>query len=123
MNCVYPNRHKVKHGSTIQALLRNDYRKNPHLYEFRQASECKTYQLGKSMTWDEFVAMPDDLKYMYVKDIRKKFNTPDEELANAFGVSRRRLNTWFRKLELSARNSDEGYDREGFMSWWNSNGG
>ena len=39
--------------------------------------ECKTYKLGAPMSWDEFNKMPDDLKVMYIKNLRKKFNVPD----------------------------------------------
>lgn len=48
--------------------------------------ECKTYKLGAPMTWEKFSEMPDDLKKMYIKNLRKKFNVPDEELAGMLGV-------------------------------------
>ena len=43
--------------------------------------ECKTYKLGEPMTWEKFSEMPDDLKAMYIKSLRKKFNVPDQQLA------------------------------------------
>lgn len=48
--------------------------------------ECKTYRLGAPMSWDEFSEMPDDLKAMYIKNRRKKFNATDMELAADMGV-------------------------------------
>lgn len=48
--------------------------------------ECKTYKLGAPMTWSKFIEMPDDLKVMYIKSLRKKFNVPDLDLATVMGV-------------------------------------
>jgi len=48
--------------------------------------ECKTYHLGRAMDWTTYIEMPSDLKKMYIKKLRAKFNVPDENLAEAMGV-------------------------------------
>ena len=110
-----------KRISTLQYFLQNDHKRNRHLYDINSASECKTYRLGSSMTWGDFVDMPDDLKYIYIKDTRKKFNVPDEDFAKVFKVCLDEFRFWISHLDLSARN-DAGadYDRERFISWWNN---
>lgn len=87
--------------------------------------EVKTYRLGEPMTWDEFCVMPDDLKYMYINDLRKKFGVPDEALADAFGVrhdkfSKRISNLGMKKWKatLDGYNWYETADHEKFNAWW-----
>jgi hypothetical protein len=50
--------------------------------------ECKSYRLNSPMTWNEFKSMPDDLKVMYIKALRKAYNVPDKYIAEMMGVSR-----------------------------------
>ena len=87
--------------------------------------EVKTYRLGKPMTWEGFTELPDDLKKMYIKELRKKFNVPDEELAAAFGIeddefSKCVLNLGIgsRKASLYSSNWYESEDHEKFKDWW-----
>jgi hypothetical protein len=48
--------------------------------------ECKSYRMNEPMTWEQFNEMPDDLKVLYIKAIRNKYQTPDAALADAMGV-------------------------------------
>ena len=84
--------------------------------------ECKTYRLGAPMDWDEFSAMPDDLKAMYVKNLRRKFSIPDEALATVMGVDISVFNECLRGLKLSVSPSNPywyGTDDHGrFATWW-----
>ena len=34
------------------------------------SGECKSYRLNSPMSWDEFKAMPDDIKITYIKLLR-----------------------------------------------------
>lgn len=87
--------------------------------------ECKTYRLGSPMSWTEFKDMPNDLKVMYIKKLRKKFNIPDEELAVAMGVDILEFQLCLHKLGLSSRhaivNGCNWYDTDDhgrFQTWW-----
>lgn len=43
--------------------------------------EVKSYHLNDPMTWREFRALPDDIKIIYIKLLREKFNVPDKVIA------------------------------------------
>lgn len=51
--------------------------------------ETKTYRLNDPMDWKEYKAMPDDIRVLYVKALREKFNVPDRRIAEMLGVSQR----------------------------------
>ena len=36
----------------------------------KMSGECKSYRLNSPMSWDEFKAMPDDIKITYIKLLR-----------------------------------------------------
>lgn len=86
-------------------------------------SEVVTYRMGAPMNWTEFSAMSDDLKKMHIKNLRKKFNVPDEELAISMGVNNRKFNDCLKAIKLSPC-SASGYDWyntencERFQTWW-----
>lgn len=85
--------------------------------------EVKTYRMGSPMNWSEFSAMPDDLKKMYIKNLRKKFNVPDEELAISMGVKLADFTKCLKSIKLSPCSSS-GYDWYNtdncgrFQTWW-----
>ena len=87
--------------------------------------ECKTYRLGAPMSWDEFSKMPDDLKAMYIKSLREKFNVPDEELAASMGVDIWSFTDGLKTIKLKPRHwGIDGYnwystdDCGRFVTWW-----
>lgn len=83
--------------------------------------ECKTYKLGAPMTWDEFSKMPDDLKAMYIKSLRKKFNVPDEELAVAMGIDILAFNECLKSIKVKSFAVPDWYatdDHGRFLTWW-----
>lgn len=88
-------------------------------------SEVKTYRMGSPMKWEEFNAMPDDLKKMYIKKLRKDFNVPDEELAVAMGVDIWKFVACCKSIKLAPNHigTDDrawyGTDDCGrFQTWW-----
>ena len=84
-------------------------------------SECKTYRMNEPMTWDEFKAMPDDLKISYVKGLREKFRVPACEIAMMMGVNPPTFNKYLRCLGIAegrgSSGNGRGWDREGFEVW------
>lgn len=85
--------------------------------------ECKTYKLGAPMTWDEFSKMPDDLKAMYIKSLRRKFTVPDEELATFMEVDIQVFTECLANIKVHRfRAKDRSWwtsDHHGrFVAWW-----
>lgn len=93
--------------------------------------EVKTYRMGSPMNWEEFNAMPEDLKKMYIKKLRKDFNVPDEVLAMAMGVDIQKFDKCLETIRLGRLNgltcsysNPDGYnwydtdDHGRFCTWW-----
>lgn len=85
------------------------------------SGECKSYRLNDPMTWLEFISMPDDLKVTYIKLLRQKFNVPDKNIAEMFGVCKDHVCRTFKNLGLqrTVRTSHPKWDKEGFYAWVN----
>ena len=85
-------------------------------------SECKSYRMNDPMTWEQFKAMPDDLKVIYIKALRNKYNVPDTYIANMFGVVNSAASKLFNDLGLGVGKSRSGrckWDKDGFLTWCN----
>lgn len=85
--------------------------------------EVKTYRLGSPMNWEEFSAMPDDLKKMYIKKLRGMFTVPDEALATAMGVDISKFTDCLKSIKLSSLTCKDHswYDTDNngrFQTWW-----
>lgn len=82
---------------------------------------CKSYRMNEPMTWEEFKAMPDDLKKEYIKGLRQKYNVPDNELAKMFGVSGYPVFKCFEELGLGQGKNGRKrtWDSAGFYTWKN----
>ncbi len=81
--------------------------------------ECKSFRLNEPMKWDEFKAMPDDIKATYIKLIRQKFNPPNTMIAQMMGVSEMTVRRELKKLGLEAiqRSGRMKWDKDGFYAW------
>ena len=62
--------------------------------------ECKSYRMNEPMTWAQFMEMPDDLKVLYIKAIRKKYQTPDCILALGMDVPAATFSAKMRELGI-----------------------
>ena len=85
--------------------------------------ECKTYKLGTPMSWNEFNEMPDDLKVMYIKNLRKKFNVPDQQLAVFMDVDIQVFTEYLNTIKVKPfRAKDRSWwatdDHGRFVTWW-----
>lgn len=107
-------------GRRGPAKLPSDYLTEKQLRAMN--GEVETYRLGAPMNWAEFKAMPDDLKVVYIKKLRKLYSVPDEELANAMGVDISEFNRCLGKLRLGTRvGTPEWYGTDEcgrFHTWW-----
>ena len=82
--------------------------------------ECKSFRLNDPMTWAEFRSMPEDIQVTYIKLLREKFNVPDKNLAEMFGITKDSISRVFKKMGLQ-RNvhiSHPKWDKDGFYAWW-----
>lgn len=82
--------------------------------------ELKTYRLNDPMTWEEFKALPDDIKKIYIKAIQEKFNPFDRDIARTlFGVHPSTFLDVLKRLGMCHGNVDRGrqWDKAGFEAW------
>ena len=63
--------------------------------------DVKSYNLNRSMTWEEFRSMPQDLQIMYIKKLRNEFGVPDIVLSKAMGICKSSFSKAMRELNLS----------------------
>lgn len=85
--------------------------------------EVKSYRLNEPMTWGEFMAMPDDIKIVYIKMLRHKFNVPGKYIAEMMGTNPAYYSKEIGRLGISEGKNCRGrytpWDREGFVAWCN----
>lgn len=84
--------------------------------------ECKSYNLRKPMSWEQFKAMPNDLQIAYIKWIREYFGAPDKWIGSAlFGVSQKTISMYILDLKLNVgKNCGNGrkkWEKESFLAW------
>ena len=82
--------------------------------------ECKSYRLNQPMKWAEFKSMPDDVKIIYIKAIREKYNAPDTYIAKMLGIGQSMIVKEMRRLGISNGKDRSGrikWDKAGFLAW------
>ena len=62
--------------------------------------EVKHYNINSPMKWKEFKALPDDIKIMYIKAIRERFDAPDKEIAKMLGTHQQTFSTMVGQLGI-----------------------
>lgn len=82
--------------------------------------ECKSFRLNEPMSWQEFKAMPDDIKITYIKLLRQKFSCPDSKIGEMMGADKNQISRMFKKLGLNQGKTKKkvNWDKEGFYAWW-----
>ena len=81
--------------------------------------DVKSYKLNEPMSYAEFKALPDDIKKIYIKTLRSKFNVPDKHIAQMMDVKPSALGYTLGKLGVSNgnKNSKMVWDRDGWSEW------
>ena len=82
--------------------------------------EVKSYRMNDPMTWTEFKELPDDLKVIYIKALREKFNVPDAAIAEMMGVPAYTLSRYFKYYGLARGKVAGGntpWQKEAFLAW------
>lgn len=78
------------------------------------------FNLNKPMSWEEFKALPDDLKITYIKKLRERFDIPNNAIAEMLGVHAATLCGYLKCLGLGVgKNAGGGrkWDKDGFAEW------
>lgn len=86
------------------------------------SGECKSYRLNEPMNWNEFKAMPDDLKVTYIKLLREKYGVPDCKIADMMGVNKVTMSSEIKRIGLGHGEKHGGYktwNKDGFYAWAN----
>ena len=105
---------RVSHGGPVR--LPSDYMTKKELNAMN--GEVITYPMNDPLTWAEFNELPDDIKGLYVKALRERYNVPDNALAQMFGVDRTYLCRVFQSLGLHAgKPGKKSWDKEAFYAW------
>lgn len=85
------------------------------------SGEVKSYRMNDPMTWDEFKAMPNDLKVTYITAIRERFGAPDKYIAEMFGTSAKTLTMHLIDLKCNSGkgsgNARRPWEKEKFYAW------
>ena len=79
--------------------LPSDYLSKKELKKMN--GEVKSYRLNDPMKWKEFKALPDDLKKIYIQQLRSKFDIADKHLCEVFGCSHFTVEKVIKQLGLS----------------------
>lgn len=82
--------------------------------------ECKSFRLNDPMTWKEFKAMPDDIKVVYIKQIRLKYGATDRAIAEMLRTNVCSFSQEINRLGITkGRHTGAGakWDKEGFYAW------
>lgn len=111
---------KTHAGKGGSVKLPSDYMTKKELKALN--GEVKSYRLNDPMKWDEFKAMPDDLKIAYINALRTKFDVPDKDIADMLGVDRQTVGRWFRCLGLGLGKCAGGkkpWNKERWLAWCN----
>ena len=111
-------RHRKTHaGKGGRVRLPSDNLSKKELQKMN--GECKSFRLNEPMKWQEFKAMPDDIKATYIKLIRQKFNPPGTMIAQMLGVTEATVRRELARLNLTEgqRSGRMKWDKEGFWAW------
>lgn len=119
-------RHKRTHNGKGGAVkFPSDYLTKKELKAMNGPVE--SYRMNDPMSWDEFKKLPDDLKIVYIKALREKYNVPDSMLAECMGIASPTFCKYMRCYGLgqgkgsgaAGRHWYNTPDHDKFVAWWN----
>lgn len=80
----------------------------------------ESFPMNSPMDWNKFKSLPDDLKAMYIKAIRNKYNAPDRYIADMLGIGISVMANEVKRLGIALGKTRCGrikWDKEGFLAW------
>ena len=83
--------------------------------------EVATYRMTDPMTWKEFKKLPDDLKKVYIQNVRERFHAKSKDFQELFGCSHYTFDKEVARLGLGVgtKMNRTQCDRESFKKWLN----
>lgn len=92
------------------------YEAIPYTQRYKLNGEVKSMNIDKPMTWDEFKALPDDIKVKYIVRLRDLYHADYPHIARMLGVTDRYLNQVANGLGISSK-GDDGKIIRNRMTW------
>lgn len=82
--------------------------------------ECKTTNLNRPMTWDEFKALSDNTKKIYIQTLREKFDVTNMALGEMFGIHKATVSHAFKCYGIpNGYRGNRNFDRTKWNAWLN----
>ena len=79
--------------------------------------KVESYRLNAPMTWQEFRAMPDDIKVTYIKLLREKYNVSDTNIGKMLGVAQCSIQREVARLGITQGcGRKKTWDKEGWLA-------
>jgi hypothetical protein len=83
--------------------------------------EVETYRLNDPMSWNVFKSIPDDIKVIYIKLLREKYNPFVGAIADMMGVNKVTFSQEIKRLGLGHGSKHGGNrawpEKEAFYAW------
>lgn len=115
-------RHKVNGSKSRKCGLPSDHMTPAQIKKLN--GPCESYDLGKPMTWDDFKAMPIDLRQQYLDGLHSRFRVGAQTISvDLFGLSTSALGFHIKRNNMRsiACKGERGgaKDRAAWESWLN----
>lgn len=81
--------------------------------------EVKSYNINEPMKWNEYKALHDDIKIVYIKALREKFGVSDTRIGTEMlGVSQKAITVEIGRLDIRlGKGCHFKFDKKGWMNW------
>ena len=80
---------------------------------------CNSYDMGKPMSWQDFLKMPEDLQRLYLQGIMDKFHPSQRALAELFGTSKGMIAGKLKEFGIASSGQPRGGKNKNFneVAW------
>lgn len=108
---------KTHAGKGGRAMMPSDYLSRKERDAMN--GEVQAYRINEPMGWKEFKSMPDDIKVLYIKALRNKFNVPDKQIAEMFGKVQKTFVREIKRLGISLGRGGgkKNWDKDGWAAF------
>lgn len=116
-NARYKRTHNGRGGAV---KLPSDYMTRKELKAMN--GEVVSYRLNSPMKWKEFKSLPDDIKTVYIKALREKYNVLDRDIAKMMGVTSQTVSIEFKRIGLGVgkgRAKPTTFKKDEWENWCN----
>lgn len=107
-------------GKGGKVRLPSDYKTRKEIEKMN--GECMTFNLRKPMSWDDFKALPDDLKKEYLEWMRATFGVSIQDISDMFMVHFTTIGKLSKRLGIKKISKNHVKDLDGFFTWCRGDG-